>query len=132
MHYSEKNNGWYPDDLSEYQSLPDDLIAVDQSEYESLVNYQVIVKSGKVVKLLDHFSSEQKSAIVAQKKLEIAQIEYDRVSIEITRLNDAIEDEDGDLEELNTDKAVLVDYRKSLRAFLKSDGLGELPDEPQQ
>lgn len=79
-----------------------------------------------------YLTDEEKAAIAAQQKMIHAQSEYDRVSIEITRLNDAIEDEDGDLEELNTDKAVLVDYRKSLRAFLKSDGLGELPDEPQQ
>ena len=79
-----------------------------------------------------YFTDAEKAAIAVQQKMIHAQSEYDRVSIEITRLNDAIEDEDGDLEELNTDKAVLVDYRKSLRAFLKSDGLGELPDEPQQ
>lgn len=79
-----------------------------------------------------YFTDAEKAAIAVQQKMIHAQSEYDRVSIEITRLNDAIEDEDGDLEELNTDKAILVDYRKSLRAFLKSDGLGELPDEPQQ
>ncbi|ENX48650.1 hypothetical protein F943_02183 [Acinetobacter ursingii NIPH 706] len=79
-----------------------------------------------------YFTDAEKAAIAVQQKMIHAQSEYDRVSIEITRLNDAIEDEDGDLEELNTDKAVLVDYRKFLRAFLKSDGLGELPDEPQQ
>ncbi|MFW2064049.1 hypothetical protein [Acinetobacter ursingii] len=79
-----------------------------------------------------YLTDEEKAVIAAQHKLTLAQAEYDRVSIEITRLNDAIEDEDGDLEKLNADKAVLIDYRKSLRAFLKSDGLGELPDEPQQ
>lgn len=79
-----------------------------------------------------YFTDAEKVAIAVQQKMIHAQSEYDRVSIEITRLNDAIEDEDGDLEELNTDKALLVDYRKSLRAFLKSDGMGELPDEPQQ
>lgn len=132
MQYSNSTHGWYPDDLTGYENIPNDLVYVSPSDYDELVQYQVISVNGKVLKLSDTFTDDQKAEIAAQQKLIQAQSEYDRVSIEITRLNDAIEDEDGDLEELNTDKAVLVDYRKSLRAFLKSDGLGELPDEPQQ
>ncbi|HFX6308253.1 TPA: hypothetical protein ACIFCR_001389 [Acinetobacter baumannii] len=123
MKYYKKPNGdvyAFEDDGSQDIYITLDMTAMTADEIDRHLNPH------------KYLTDEEKAAIAAQQKLIHAQREYDRVSIEITRLNDAIEDEDGDLEELNTDKAVLVDYRKSLRAFLKSDGLGELPSEPQQ
>ncbi len=107
----------------------------DGSQDEFITNEFTLMTAEEIDRHLNpqkYFTDAEKAAIAVQQKMIHAQSEYDRVSIEITRLNDAIEDEDGDLEKLNADKAVLIDYRKSLRAFLKSDGLGELPDEPQQ
>lgn len=123
MKYFKKNDGtvWaFEQDGSQDELITVEYVAMTAEEIDRHLNPQ------------KYFTDAEKAAIAAQQKMIHAQSEYDLVSIEITRLNDAIEDEDGDLEELNTEKAVLVDYRKSLRAFLKSDGLGELPDEPQQ
>lgn len=123
MKYFKKNDGtvWaFEQDGSQDELITVEYVAMTAEEIDRHLNPQ------------KYFTDAEKAAIAAQQKMIHAQSEYDRVSIEITRLNDAIEDEDGDLEELNTDKAVFVDYRKSLRAFLKSDCLGELPDEPQQ
>ena len=123
MKYFKKNDGsvWaFEADGSQDDYITSEFAAMTPDEIDRHLNPQ------------NYLTDEEKAVIAAQHKLTLAQAEYDRVSIEITRLNDAIEDEDGDLEKLNTDRAVLVDYRKSLRAFLKSDGLGELPDEPQQ
>lgn len=123
MKYFKKNDDsvWaFESDGSQDEFITHEFTAMTAEEIDRHLNPQ------------KYFTDAEKAAIAAQQKLIQAQSEYDRVSTEIIRLNDAIEDEDGDLEELNTDKAVLVDYRKSLRAFLKSDGLGELPDEPQQ
>ncbi|WP_151724948.1 hypothetical protein [Acinetobacter ursingii] len=123
MKYFKKNDGsvWaFEEDGSQDEFITNEFTSMTAEEIDRHLNPH------------KYLTDEEKAAIAAQQKLIQAQSEYDRVSTEIIRLNDAIEDEDGDLEELNTDKAVLVDYRKSLRAFLKSDGLGELPDEPQQ
>lgn len=123
MKYFKKNDGsvWaFEEDGSQDEFITNEFTSMTAEEIDRHLNPQ------------KYFTDAEKAEIAAQQKMIHAQSEYDRVSIEITRLNDAIVDEDGDLEELNTDKAVLADYRKSLRAFLKSDGLGDLPDEPQQ
>lgn len=73
------------------------------------------------------FSEEEKAARISATNLILGQTAYDVVSKEITALTQQIEDQDGDLESLVNQKLILTEYRKALRAFLKTDGAGELP-----
>lgn len=131
MYYSQETNGWYPDEHDHYDYVPKDLIYVKQTDYEQLVQYQVIVKDGKVVKLMDNLTDEQKLQIKKDGNLQTAQSEYNVSTLKIDALSQQIEDEDGDLPTLEATKTQWTNYRKSLRAYLKTDGSGELPTSPQ-
>lgn len=131
MYYSEETKGWYPDEHDHYDYVPKDIIHVEQSDYEQLVQYQVIVKDGKVVKLMDNLTDEQKLQIKKDGNLQKAQSEYDIATLKIDALSQQIEDEDGDIKTLESTKTTWTDYRKSLRAYLKTDGSGDLPVSPQ-
>lgn len=123
MKYFKKNDGsvWaFEADGSQDDYITSEFAAMTPDEIDRHLNPQ------------NYLTDEEKAAIAAQQKLTTAQVEYDRISTLISQINDAIDDEDGDLDELNAKKLRLTEYRKALRAFLKTDGLGELPDEPQQ
>ncbi|MDI3236701.1 hypothetical protein QK338_00975 [Acinetobacter ursingii] len=123
MKYFKKNDGsvWaFEADGSQDDYITSEFAAMTPDEIDRHLNPQ------------NYLTDEEKAAIAAQQKLTTAQVEYDRISTLISQINDAIDDEDGDLDELNAQKLRLTEYRKALRAFLKTDGLGELPDEPQQ
>lgn len=131
MYYSQETNGWYPDEHDHYDYVPKDIVYVEQSDYEQLVQYQVIVKDGKVVKLMDNLTDEQKLQIKKDANLKQAQSEYDIATLKIDALSQQIEDEDGDIKTLESTKNTWTDYRKSLRAYLKTDGTSDLPVSPQ-
>lgn len=131
MYYSKETNGWYPDEHDHYNYVPKDIIYVDQLDYEQLVQYQVIVKDGKVLKLLDNLTDEQKLAIAQNQNLNKAQEQYEIATSNIDALSQQIEDEDGDLPTLEATKTQWTNYRKGLRAYLKTDGSSELPTSPQ-
>ncbi|WP_316391279.1 hypothetical protein [Citrobacter farmeri] len=71
---------------------------------------------------------------IASENLATAQSEYDRASVQITALNEQIQDDDYDgttEDAVKADLANWTNYRKEVRAYLKAaDGSQELPAAP--
>lgn len=137
MKFSRVTNAFYPDELldvySAANSLPDDLINVSDDEFSEFTSAppegkkRGVDDNGKLCWVNVVKTEEQISA----ENLEIAQAEYDLITLRITALNEQIQDADWDGTTENSVRGELksiTDYRKLLRAYLKNaDGSQELP-----
>ncbi|MBF7690667.1 hypothetical protein [Acinetobacter pollinis] len=119
-----------------YYKLNDEVYAFesDGSQDDYITSDMVLMTAEEVDRHLNpqnYLTDEQKLQIKKDGNLQKAQSEYDIATLKIDALSQQIEDEDGDIKTLESTKSTWTDYRKSLRAYLKTDGSGDLPVSPQ-
>lgn len=121
MKYYKKDDQVYAfeDDGSQDDYITSDMVLMTADEVDRHLNPQ------------NYLTDEQKLQIKKESNLQKAQSEYDIATLKIDALSQQIEDEDGDIKTLESTKSTWTDYRKSLRAYLKTDGSGDLPVSPQ-
>lgn len=121
MKYYKKDDQVYAfeDDGSQDDYITSDMVLMTADEVDRHLNPQ------------NYLTDEQKLQIKKDGNLQKAQSEYDIATLKIDALSQQIEDEDGDIKTLESTKSTWTDYRKSLRAYLKTDGSGDLPVSPQ-
>lgn len=121
MKYYKKDDQVYAfeDDGSQDDYITSDMVLMTADEVDRHLNPQ------------NYLTDEQKLQIKKDGNLQTAQSEYNVSTLKIDALSQQIEDEDGDLPTLEATKTQWINYRKSLRAYLKTDGAGELPTSPQ-
>jgi len=121
MKYYNKDDQVYAfeDDVSQDDYMTSDMVLMTADEVDRHLNPQ------------NYLTDEQKLQIKKDGNLQKAQSEYDIATLKIDALSQQIEDEDGDIKTLESTKSTWTDYRKSLRAYLKTDGSGDLPVSPQ-
>jgi predicted secreted protein len=121
MKYYKKDDQVYAfeDDGSQDDYITSDMVLMTAEEVDRHLNPQ------------NYLTDEQKLQIKKDGNLQKAQSEYDIATLKIDALSQQIEDEDGDIKTLESTKSTWTDYRKSLRAYLKTDGSGDLPVSPQ-
>lgn len=121
MKYYKKDDQVYAfeDDGSQDDYITSDMVLMTADEVDRHLNPQ------------NYLTDEQKLQIKKESNLQKAQSEYDVATTHIDALSQQIEDEDGDIKTLESTKSTWTDYRKSLRAYLKTDGSGDLPVSPQ-
>lgn len=121
MKYYKKDDQVYAfeDDGSQDDYITSDMVLMTADEVDRHLNPQ------------NYLTDEQKLQIKKEINLQKAQSEYDIATLKIDALSQQIEDEDGDIKTLESTKSTWTDYRKSLRAYLKTDGSGDLPVSPQ-
>ncbi|MEB5475544.1 hypothetical protein [Acinetobacter pollinis] len=121
MKYYNKDDQVYAfeDDGSQDDYITSDMVLMTADEVDRHLNPQ------------NYLTDEQKLQIKKDGNLQKAQSEYDIATLKIDALSQQIEDEDGDIKTLESTKSTWTDYRKSLRAYLKTDGSGDLPVSPQ-
>ena len=142
--FSPNNQAFYDLELN-YSDLPKDLIEISAEQYRTffqalnsdqhvyLKDETLVISTSKpsiyCTWNVDHWVEdiEQASKAKCQENLVFAQQKYDDVSKKITAVLQQIEDEDGDLALLDIQKIELIDYRKKLRAYLKTDGSALIP-----
>ncbi|WEV48081.1 hypothetical protein OZX61_07230 [Acinetobacter sp. ESL0695] len=117
MKYYKKDDQVYAfeDDGSQDDYITSDMVLMTADEVDRHLNPQ------------NYLTDEQKLQIKKDGNLQKAQSEYDIATLKIDALSQQIEDEDGDIKTLESTKNMWTDYRKSLRAYLKTDGSGDLP-----
>ncbi|MEB5476001.1 hypothetical protein [Acinetobacter pollinis] len=121
MKYYKKDDQVYAfeDDGSQDDYITSDMVLMTADEVDRHLNPQ------------NYLTDEQKLQIKKNGNLQKAQSEYDIATLKIDALSQQIEDEDGDIKTLESTKSTWTDYRKSLRAYLKTDGSCDLPVSPQ-
>lgn len=121
MKYYKKDDQVYAfeDDGSQDDYITSDMVLMTADEVDRHLNPK------------NYLTDEQKLQIKKDGNLQKAQSEYDIATLKIDALSQQIEDEDGDIKTLESTKNTWTDYRKSLRAYLKTDGSGDLPVSPQ-
>lgn len=121
MKYYKLNSEVYAfeDDGSQDDYITSDMVLMTADEIDRHLNPQ------------NYLTDEQKLQIKKEINLQKAQSEYDIATLKIDALSQQIEDEDGDIKTLESTKSTWTDYRKSLRAYLKTDGSGDFPVSPQ-
>lgn len=120
MKYYKKNNEVYAfeDDGSQDEYIASDMILMTADEVDRHLYPE------------KYLTDAEKLEIMQKNNLITAQSEYDLATSNIDALSQQIEDEDGDLTGLESQKQAWTNYRKSLRAYLKTDGSDEVPAAP--
>lgn len=133
-YFSASTLGFYVD-LNRYKNLPDDIVAIADEQY---VEFSGIPPQGKKLGAsdsqpawLDIVKTPEEQAT---ENMATAASEYDRATVNIVALNEQIEDADysGTTEEdVKAELVAWTDYRKKLRAYIKSaDGSQPVPSAP--
>lgn len=153
MLFSEKTQAFYDESLV-YPSLPEDAITITNDQWLSSLDkinsgfylyaeddtltssdtpqpsafYTFDIETKAWIQTVDQVAAEQKEK--SSIRLIKAQKEYETISTQISEYQYILEDKDFSTyteEEVLDLKNKATDYRVALRAYLKTDGAGDLP-----
>lgn len=153
MLFSEKTQAFYDESLT-YSSLPEDVITITTEQWltsldkinsgfylyiekDALISsdtpkpsafYTFDIETKTWIQTVDQIAAEQKEK--SSIRLLKAQKEYETISTQISEYQYVLEDKDFSTyteEEVLDLKNKATDYRVALRAYLKTDGAGDLP-----